>query len=282
MKTIQFGILLFCLVAVAACTTQRSYFDDSSISLAGSPNLKEVAIDTTYNPGDTTKVSYELFHEELGKYGSWVNDPKYGNVWVPGVDSTFQPYSSNGYWDYTNYGWTWQSSYAWGWAPFHYGRWFYDSPYGWAWVPGYQWSPAWVTWGSTADAFGWAPMFPNGYTWGLGFGIQFGGNYYPPSSYWSFVPRHKLVERNLGNYIVNRSYNNHFMPQTNILRNNTGRTFYSAGPSVHDLSGFNGNNAQRSYNTYRSQSNTNWGSTRSYNYGSFGNRGGGFRAGRGR
>src|SRR5689334_18469455 len=102
----------------------------------------------------TASVSFSVFHDNLQGYGRWVHHARYGDVWIPRV-SGFRPYSTGGHWVYTDYGWTWASDYDWGWAPFHYGRWAYDASYGWVWVPGYEWGPAWVSWRSDNDYYGW-------------------------------------------------------------------------------------------------------------------------------
>lgn len=69
-------------------------------------------------------ISFQVFYDELSPYGDWIEDPNYGFIWVPYVDQSFQPYSTNGHWVMSTYGNTWVSQYNWGWAPFHYGRWF--------------------------------------------------------------------------------------------------------------------------------------------------------------
>ncbi len=62
--------------------------------------------------------------EELDANGRWVNDPAYGQVWVPTVDPGWAPYQV-GRWVWVDYyGWTWVSGDPWGWAPYHYGRWY--------------------------------------------------------------------------------------------------------------------------------------------------------------
>jgi len=105
--------------------------------------------------------------EELDAHGRWVNDPAYGQVWVPNVDPGWAPYQV-GRWVWVDYyGWTWVSGDPWGWAPYHYGRW-YNGAYGWAWWPGalygpYYWRPALV------GFFGWG-----GPGFGVGFGFGFG------------------------------------------------------------------------------------------------------------
>jgi hypothetical protein len=103
--------------------------------------------------------------EELDNYGTWNNDPQYGNVWVPAVDAGWAPYRV-GRWEWVDYyGWTWVSGDPWGWAPYHYGNW-YMSSYGWAWYPGpiggrHYWRPALV------GFFGWG----GGSSFGVGFGF---------------------------------------------------------------------------------------------------------------
>jgi hypothetical protein len=116
----------------------------------------ERAVSTRYVPSDVYGA------EDLDPYGQWQNDPQYGNVWVPAVDSGWAPYRV-GRWEYVDfYGWTWVSGDPWGWAPYHYGNW-YMSSFGWAWYPG---------------AFGgrhyWRPALVGFFGWGSGGGIGFG------------------------------------------------------------------------------------------------------------
>ena len=107
-----------------------------------------------------TRVSLQVFYDELQPYGTWMDYGNHGYVWIPRVDRGFVPYGTNGYWINTEYGNTWVSDYAWGWAPFHYGRWLFDDFYGWMWVPDTQWAPAWVAWRSGGGYYGWAPLMP--------------------------------------------------------------------------------------------------------------------------
>jgi hypothetical protein len=109
--------------------------------------------------------------EDLDRYGSWRNDPEYGNCWQPTVAVGWSPYSS-GRWVWEDwYGWTWVSYDPWGWAPYHYGRWFYRDR--WLWYPGtlgvrHYWSPAlvgFIGWGGGGVGFGmgnigWVPLAP--------------------------------------------------------------------------------------------------------------------------
>ena len=118
----------------------------------------------TYDDGYDPQA-YTQFQDALAPYGSWNDDPTYGNVWSPyaqTVGADFVPYASCGHWLMSEYGWTWVSDWNWGWAPFHYGRWITIAGRGWSWVPGTMWGPAWVSWRSGHGYVGWSPLPPRG------------------------------------------------------------------------------------------------------------------------
>jgi hypothetical protein len=165
-------------------------------------------------PPPAPAVSYQSFYDELSPYGNWIDYPGYGYVWMPNVGPGFKPYASNGHWVYTDAGWTWASDYNWGWAPFHYGRWFYDNAYGWMWVPGYEWAPAWVSWRSSADYYGWAPIGP-----GIAVNVAI-GSYNPPSNYWCFVPHQYVNSPRVNTYYVNETKNVTIINNTTVINNN--------------------------------------------------------------
>ena len=119
-------------------------------------------------------------YEALDEYGSWGNQPGYGQVWMPNtVAAGWAPYQ-DGHWVWiAPWGWTWVDDAPWGFAPSHYGRW--ASFRGrWGWVPGPYgqnplYAPALVGWigggrgGSgfsmsfsfgNAAAVGWFPLGP--------------------------------------------------------------------------------------------------------------------------
>jgi hypothetical protein len=160
--------------------------------------------------------SYQSFYDDLSPYGQWIDDPRYGYVWLPDVGPDFKPYATNGHWVYTDDGWTWASDYQWGWAAFHYGRWFFSNGYGWMWVPGNEWAPAWVTWRNSNDYYGWAPMEP-----GVNVDYAYGGGYNPPAHYWCFVPHQYVSSPYVRNYYVNESRNVTIINQTTIINNTT-------------------------------------------------------------
>lgn len=170
-------------------------------------------------------VSFQVFYDELMPYGDWVDDPHYGFIWIPYVEPGFQPYRTNGHWVMSRFGNTWVSMYDWGWAPFHYGRWFFSDHYGWAWVPGYEWGPAWVDWRTGGGYYGWAPLAPR---------VQFYASVrFPVYSHWVFVPRRRLLSRNIYNYYIPRRNINVVYNRTTVINNTyiyNNRT-YIAGPS---------------------------------------------------
>ena len=173
-------------------------------------------------------VSFQVFYDELLPYGDWISDPVHGYVWVPYAGPDFQPYASNGYWVMSTYGNTWVSNYDWGWAPFHYGRWYFDDYLGWAWVPGYEWGPAWVNWRTGGDYYGWAPLLP-------GLGIHVSVNI--PSNYWVFVPKRRIVSRNVYNYYIPRKNVYRIYNQTTIINNTYvyNNNTYVSGPARREV-----------------------------------------------
>ena len=172
-------------------------------------------------------VSFQVFYDDLSPYGTWINSPEYGYVWVPNVGSGFTPYATNGYWVYTDMGWTWVSNYTWGWAPFHYGRWYNDAAYGPMWIPGNEWGPGWVTWRQSEGYYGWAPIGP-----GVSMDIAYSNGYNVPYDRWTFVRSNNFGGTNINNYYVDRSTNVTIINNTTVINNvqgtNAGK--YSAGP----------------------------------------------------
>ncbi len=182
-------------------------------------------------------ITYQTFYDNLSPYGTWIDYPGYGNVWSPQIDGDFRPYATNGYWVYSPDGWAWQSNYVWGWAPFHYGRWIYDDYYGWLWVPGYEWSPAWVTWGTVDNYYCWAPLMPD-----VNVSVQF-GSWRPHSFYWNICSRDHIYDRNISNEMERRDrFDVNTFNRITIINNfnNTSRhnMYYSRGPETRDVEAY--------------------------------------------
>lgn len=177
-------------------------------------------------------VSLQSFYDELSPYGTWIQDPQYGYVWRPDVDQDeFRPYYTNGRWVMTEYGNTWVSNYDWGWAPFHYGRWVYNSYNNWIWIPDTVWGPAWVSWRSGGGYYGWAPLGPS-----ISIGINIGrGGYRVPDMCWNFIPYNNIYINNYPRYNYGR---NRVYIQNTVIINNTyvrnNRTYYT-GPRIDDI-----------------------------------------------
>ncbi|HEX4446152.1 MAG TPA: DUF6600 domain-containing protein, partial [Polyangiaceae bacterium] len=158
------------------------------------------ADDDSYDDNDPSALSD--FRPALEPYGTWVDDPTYGTVWVPSADAVgpdFQPYVSAGHWAYDS-DYVWVSDYPWGWAPFHYGRWVMVDGRGWSWIPGRAYRGAWVTW-SVDDGYsylGWAPLGPS-FVWFGGRGVAWHG-YWGPR--WAYCPRGEVFAPRVGARVV--------------------------------------------------------------------------------
>jgi hypothetical protein len=174
----------------------------------------------------------QTYFSDLGAYGSWINTPEYGQVWVPYANRTagWRPYFY-GSWVYTNWGWTWMSDEPWGAGPYHYGRWVWVNSQQWAWVPGYTWGPAWVVWGTSGSYVGWAPMGPD-WQWGHH------DHTHIHHSYWVYVSQNQMEGNKVQHVVIHSSdvpkvYNQTVVIQSQTqIRSHDGQTVvYSPGPS---------------------------------------------------
>lgn len=201
-----------------------------SLFLTVSVVVALLASQTSWAQNYDYEPSYDEFYDELSPYGDWMDYPSYGRVWRPRVEPDFQPYGTNGRWEMSEYGNTWVSDYPWGWAPFHYGRWTFDSYYGWVWIPGYEWGPAWVTWRSGGGYYGWAPLGP-------GMGLDINININIPYNYWVFVPEIYVRSPRVYSYCVPRNRISGVWGGTSYLNNHYryNNRAYVFGPHRHDL-----------------------------------------------
>ena len=178
-------------------------------------------------------VSFETFYHELSPYGDWVQNPQYGQVWIPNVGRGFRPYQTRGHWVMTEFGNTWVSDYAWGWAPFHYGRWYLDDYYGWMWVPGNEWGPAWVAWRSGGGYYGWAPLGP-----GLNVNVSVNIGRRIPRPYWTFVRHRYITSPRIYDYCVPRRQVVNVINHTTVINNTyvyNNQHHYYSGPQRRDI-----------------------------------------------
>lgn len=156
---------------------------------------------------ETDEEIVEQFRQELRPYGVWVEDPRYGRVWVPdpaSVGHGFSPYVSHGRWGIDEAGqWIWLSDLPYGHVVFHYGRWVQVRGHGWAWIPGTRYAPAWVVWrvphhARTTTYVGWAPAPPS-FVWYGGVAYHY---VHPVSFGWVFCPSPYVFDRGLYRHLV--------------------------------------------------------------------------------
>lgn len=184
--------------------------------------------------------SYDMFYNRLESHGDWLETEDYGYVWQPREaqsSRSWRPYT-DGRWVYTDLGWTWVSEESFGWATYHYGRWARLRTVGWVWVPGDEWAPAWVSWRSSNDYVGWAPLPPEARfdrTTGI---HKWADSYYDigPENY-SFVQTNQIGDQRLQHVVIPQERNLTIVNQTtnvtNITYNDT--TIVNQGPSYDQL-----------------------------------------------
>ncbi|MDD2902980.1 MAG: hypothetical protein PHU44_11170 [Syntrophales bacterium] len=141
-----------------------------------------------WGPGSPAWAGQEdvaMFHDELSRYGNWVDYGKVGQVWYPNtVTSNWRPFV-DGRWVPTGDGWTFETDEPWGWATYHYGNWMPTEEYGWVWAPGATWYPSTVAWRTSDEYVGWAPIPPPDYVPPPA--------YYPPEGYYPGAPPLDLI-----------------------------------------------------------------------------------------
>lgn len=182
-------------------------------------------------------MSFSFFYDNLSPYGEWVNVGNYGTAWHPTqVDNEWSPYTE-GSWAYTEDGWTWVSDEPWADMVYHYGRWVDVDGYGWCWVPGYEWGPAWVSWRSSDDYVGWAPLPPEA-VWQptVGFSIWTDSYYDIGPRYYRFCRVRDFSEPNLRHVVLPWRQNTALISLTynitNINYNDDSRRVFSGGPNL--------------------------------------------------
>ena len=222
-----FCVISVCFFALSVHAQDDRYYDNN--------NTDDVYGNDGYNEQqqDNGGTSYQAFYDQLDPYGSWINTPQYGYVWVPlQAGAGFSPYMTNGHWVYTDYGWTWVSDFEWGWATFHYGRWYQDPGYGWMWMPGYDWAPAWVVWGEYNNYYCWAPCGPGEYA-----STHYGGR----DHHWYFVEHGYINDRNISTHVVSNTVVNHdggnIEQHINVIShvNSYNRSVFYSGPKEKDV-----------------------------------------------
>ncbi len=154
---------------------------------------------------DADPAALTVFRRHLDAHGRWVDDSRYGRVWIPNSDrvgKNFVPYVTSGHWELDeNSDWVWVSDHPFGWIVFHYGRWILIPDSGWAWVPGLRYAPSWVVWRVPSGSYayvGWAPMPPY-YGWFGGSVIWYSAL---PPPHFVFCPSGRVFHRSVGWHLV--------------------------------------------------------------------------------
>ncbi len=186
-----------------------------------------------YDGGLPVADDASYFYDSLAPYGSWYNVGGYGLCWQPTVyvrDHEWRPYGDRGRWLYTDTGWYWQSDYSWGWAAFHYGRWLRDSGLGWVWVPNRSWGPAWVSWRTTGQYAGWAPLPPSA-VFVPGIGLRFGRfnvtanfGFGLTAGMYNFIPIERLSDYSPTRYLLGRTARANIFSQSLVANNINGQS----------------------------------------------------------
>jgi len=187
-----------------------------------------------------TTATYGSFYQKLEPYGAWRETADYGFVWQPREaeeSRDWRPYTE-GRWAYSDAGWTWVSNERFGWATYHYGRWLRLRRVGWVWVPGDEWAPAWVSWRTSKNYVGWAPLPPEA-RFDRRHGIHnWADNYYDigPDQY-AFVRGDEFGSQQLRRSVVPAEQNvtivNETTNVTNITYANT--TIINQGPDYEEM-----------------------------------------------
>jgi hypothetical protein len=187
-----------------------------------------------------SSASYGTFYRKLEPYGAWRETSDYGYVWQPREaeeSRSWRPYT-DGRWVYTDAGWTWVSEEPFGWATYHYGRWVRLRRVGWVWVPGEEWAPAWVSWRTSKDYVGWAPLPPEA-RFDRKSGIRnWADNYYDigPDQY-AFVPGNEFGSRRIQRSVVPVERNVTIVIETTNVTNitYTNTTIINQGPNYEEM-----------------------------------------------
>ena len=207
---------------------------------AATPQRPAVTERTETRTEKRSTATYGMFYQKLDPYGEWRETNDYGYVWQPREaeqSREWRPYTE-GRWVYSDSGWTWVCDEPFGWATYHYGRWLRLRRVGWVWVPGDEWAPAWVSWRTSKDYVGWAPLPPEA-RFDRRSGIQnWADSYYDigPDQY-SFVSCNEFGAEHVRRAVVPAERNISIVIETTNVTRITfaNTTIMNEGPSYEEL-----------------------------------------------
>ncbi len=146
----------------------------------------------------------QTYASTFNQYGSWQNEPTYGYVWYPRVQTGWRPYYYGRWTTLRPWGWTWIGSDPWAWPTHHYGRWGFSAG-AWFWIPGRTWGPAWVSWAYAPGYVSWCPLgWNNRAVFGFNAGI-YGGHRYNGWNAWTVVPHNGFGRGYVNVNVVNHT-----------------------------------------------------------------------------
>jgi hypothetical protein len=191
---------------------------------------KTILIETPLkSEAEFQKTEEELqkkFEEDLAKYGEWVDEDRYGKVWIPNdaKKKDWKPYQDGKWRDLDDNCRHWFSYEPYGYIVYHFGRWQWSPIFGWYWVPGYVWGPAWVYWAWSGPWAYWMPMCVDGFD-GWYFRTHY-DRYYGRSNsrFWSVVKKDQLKNPNLRQTINATKQTNAIQIASNQLQPNINST----------------------------------------------------------
>ncbi len=105
------------------------------------------------------------FRDVLQRFGSFVNHPRFGEVWTPApgvVPAGWSPYPAC-HWTYDReaQSWAYRDPTEWGNIVHHQGRWAFEPQTGWMWIADAAYGPGWVYWRNDARSVSWAALGPD-------------------------------------------------------------------------------------------------------------------------
>ena len=157
-----------------------------------------LGVSAQYLPEDVRPYS-----STFDEYGSWQNEPTYGQVWYPRVAAGWRPYYYGRWASYPRYGWTWIGADAFAWPTHHYGRWGFSAG-AWFWIPSAHWAPAYVSWAYAPGYVSWCPLGFNNRPVISANIFSVGPRYYSSAYAWTAVP---YAQFGHGYYVHQRAVN---------------------------------------------------------------------------
>ena len=131
--------------------------------------VDSVVTATNYSSQYVNSPGYSAGFADLYTFGSWFPMAGYGYCWRPfGMGFGWSPFDYGSWYQDPFFGNTFIGYAPWGWLPYHYGGWLFSPSYGWVWAPvgfgGYggpaHYRPVTAVWVRNGAALGVVPLHP--------------------------------------------------------------------------------------------------------------------------